>query len=394
MTTALAVLVLPVTVAIAAPIIGSPELDVTPSETEVPADVTVAGSCPATGYDESLEEFVYPSSAQLTFAAAGVESQTVTLDGAGAFEQSFSLPAALVPERYWVTLSCDNTSVEDSVIVLPTPEGPEPSLLLDRDSASVGEEVTARGTCPRPTRATDLRVNDRTVDTVRVDPDTGEFGPVPFAVPAVDVGSAIVSTTCGGSRRLTVILAAPSPTASTPPPPSTRPTTPPTTNSTIDPTTAGPPATPTDTRIPVPDLTGLTEAEAIEKLGDSLVLGNPTGDDGRIREQDPPPGTLVEPASAVTVRLGEVDPESSTFPLLLLGLLVGAMVAGLLYSDRLRRRRSRERRWVDSQIRTDVRLHEADVDDVPDHVAGLDVRVVVSRDPVWLLFEEVGDVHH
>jgi hypothetical protein len=410
MSAALPLLVLPAMPAAAVPNPDVPVLGITPAESTVPVDVTVKGSCPAIG-EGSLGEPLYPSSARLAFPAVGVTSQDISLDAGGEFQQSFSLPGTLVPGRYGATLFCDSSESEIAaeVTVLP-PEIPA-SLTLDRDSAQVGQEVTATGTCPLPSEGTDLRVNDETVGNAGVDPDTGEFGPVVFSVPQVGLGPALVSTSCGGSAPLTVVVAPTAPTT----PPVTTPLTPPvTTTPGTTPSTAGPvtpstttsPSTtgpgtpgrtttstgPTDSRIPVPDLTGLTEAEAIKKLGVSLVLGNPTGADGRIQNQDPPPGTLVEPASAVTVLLGDV-PKPSFLPLLLVGVLIAAMIGALFYSDRLRRRRHRERRWVDSQVRTDVRAHEAEVSAVPDSVPGLDLRLEVRRDPARLQFQEVGDVH-
>ena len=409
MSAALPLLVLPAMPAAAVPNPDVPVLGITPAESTVPVDVTVKGSCPAIG-EGSLGEPVYPTSARLTFPAADVTSEDVTLDSGGEFQQSLVLPETLQPGRYGATLFCDSSESEITaeVTVLP-PEIPA-SLTLDRDSAQVGQEVTATGTCPLPSEGTDLRVNDETVGNAGVDPDTGEFGPVVFSVPQVGLGPARVSTSCGGSAPLTVVVAPTAPTTPpvttpvttpvTPPPGTTPSTAGPATPSTITPrSTTGPntpgrttSAGPTDSRIPVPDLTGLTEAEAIKKLGSSLVLGNPTGADGRVQNQDPPPGTLVEPASAVTVLLGDV-PKPSFLPLLLVAVLVVAVIGALFYSDRLRRRRHRERRWVDSQVRTDVRAHEAEVSAVPDSVPGLDLRLEVRRDPARLQFQEVGDVH-
>jgi PASTA domain len=134
----------------------------------------------------------------------------------------------------------------------------------------------------------------------------------------------------------------------------------------------------------VPDLRGLTEDQVISSLGDLLVLANPTGDDGRVRRQSPPPGTLVEPASAVTVVL-DGPPAASRLPLLLLGLFVTAAVAGMVAANHVRRRRSREKRWLDEQVRTDLQPQKAVLSVVPEHaVPGIDLRLEVHRNPARL----------
>jgi hypothetical protein len=132
----------------------------------------------------------------------------------------------------------------------------------------------------------------------------------------------------------------------------------------------------------VPDLTGLTEDEAVATLGDQLVLGNRTGRDGRIERQVPAPGALVEPASAVTVVLDE--PAPNLLWLIVPAVLVLTLTGGLV-AERVRRRRVRERRWIEDQVRTDVRPQVAAVSDVPGHaVPGVDLRVEVHRDPARL----------
>jgi hypothetical protein len=136
----------------------------------------------------------------------------------------------------------------------------------------------------------------------------------------------------------------------------------------------------------VPDLRGLTEDQVIASLGDLLVLANPTGDDGRVRRQSPPPGTLVKPASAVTVLLDAPPPPSpSRLPLVLLALAVVAAVAGLVAAGHLRRRRIREQRWLDDEVRMELRPQQAVPSVVPDHaVPGTDLRLEVHRTPARL----------
>jgi hypothetical protein len=136
--------------------------------------------------------------------------------------------------------------------------------------------------------------------------------------------------------------------------------------------------------IRVPDLRGLTEDEVISSLGDLLVLANPTGEDGRVTRQSPPPGTLVEPASAVTVLLDD-PPPPSRLPLLLVAALVVAAIAGLVAADHLRRRRVREGRWLDEQVRAELRPQKAVPSVVPDHaVPGTGLRLEVHRTPARL----------
>jgi hypothetical protein len=141
----------------------------------------------------------------------------------------------------------------------------------------------------------------------------------------------------------------------------------------------------------VPDLTGLTEDEVITALGDELTLDNPTGGVGVVIRQLPLPGTPVEPASAVSILLGEPELRTaeaagaSRLPLAVLATLLGALIGALLHGERVRRRRARERRWVDTDVRTESETAEPALQDVPDGSApGLDVRLELHRDPKHL----------
>jgi hypothetical protein len=128
----------------------------------------------------------------------------------------------------------------------------------------------------------------------------------------------------------------------------------------------------------------MTEAEVIAALADRLVLGNPTGEDGRVQEQRPAPGTLVEPASAVTVVLEEPPPPNLLW-LLIPAVLVLAMVGALVARERVRRRRVREERWIEEQVRTSTQPQPAVLSGVPDDaVPGIDLRLEVRRDPARL----------
>jgi hypothetical protein len=155
-------------------------LDASPSETAVPATVVVTGSCPATNVDsvESDVVYQYPSSATLSFPAAGVESQDVALDPGGEFRESFGLPGTLVPGQYTVTLSCieDESRTDDSVTVLPPPEPLGPATLsLDRFAGEVGDTVSATGTCPSED-SVELFFADVAVGNAPVDSSTDAFG--------------------------------------------------------------------------------------------------------------------------------------------------------------------------------------------------------------------------
>jgi PASTA domain len=101
----------------------------------------------------------------------------------------------------------------------------------------------------------------------------------------------------------------------------------------------------------VPDLTGLTEAQARDRLQEAgLVLADRTGT-GRVSRQDPAAGTLTDPASAVRIVLAG-EPTTGLPPVLIavVGLLVvaAAITATLLW----RGRRWRRRRWLDQHVST------------------------------------------
>jgi len=80
------------------------------------------------------------------------------------------------------------------------------------------------------------------------------------------------------------------------------------------------------------------------------------------------------------------DPPQSAFPwLLVLGVLLAAIIGGLVAADRVRRRRSREQQWLDEQVRTELQPQVAVLSEVPDHaVPGVDLRLEVHRHPARL----------
>jgi hypothetical protein len=95
----------------------------------------------------------------------------------------------------------------------------------------------------------------------------------------------------------------------------------------------------------------MTEAQAQAALTHArLVLTDPGADDGTVRRQEPAAGTLVVAGSSVRIELGSPPPPSS--PWLWVGLAGGAVLlaAVLVQAQRGRRRRARERRWVQEHL--------------------------------------------
>jgi len=140
----------------------------------------------------------------------------------------------------------------------------------------------------------------------------------------------------------------------------------------------------------VPAEAGAAEHEGqLAALGDTLRLADPSGGTGRISSQTPPPGTLVVPASAVSVVLA-ADEQASWLPPVLAVAVVGALIAALVSARHVRRRRAREQPWLEENVRTELRVQEPLVPAVPDRAAsGLAVRLDVRRAPAQLEFQEV-----
>jgi hypothetical protein len=277
------------------------------------------------------------------------------------------------------------------------------TLELDPARGKLGVDVTASGTCPLDHPAVTLFLDDGPVAQKAAAAKTGAFEIV-FPMLGVEGPVHTVTTSCGASEKFTVLFPAPStdPAGAAPrtggqagvPGVGQRPNRP---RSELP--TPTPVDTPQGLRIRVPDLTGLTEDEVITALGNQLTLANRTGALGVVTRQLPLPGTLVEPASQVSILLGELElaaRESGTslFPLAVLVLLVGALIGAILSGERVRRRRARERRWVDTDVRTELTTAEPALQDVPDESApGLDVRLQLRREPEDLTFQEVGRAH-
>lgn len=343
-----------VPVAAAAPVLGA-SLGVDPPRGVVPATVTVAGSCPK---EEDPDGSFFPTETSLS--VAGLDTVTVALDDFGMFIGfDVDLPADMPPGDVPFTTECGG---ETSFTVLAAP-----TLELVPESARAGADVVATGTCPRGSRPPAVLLEDRTLVTAPLDAVTGEFGPATFTVPDdAGLGPQVVETSCGGRAVLTVL-----------PPPTSPPTVPPGT-----------------TLVQVPDLTGLTEAEAIAALGDQLVLANPTGGDGRVTSQDPPALARVRPGTAVAIVLeaAAVEPVSAWTPVelggiglvVLLALFAAAMIARSVH------RRRRERRWLSERVAVLAAASYLQLSEAPrGQVPGLDVELAVRRDAPRL--QEVGD---
>jgi hypothetical protein len=335
----------PAAAAVPAPVA---ELAVSPSRGVAPATVEVSGSCPAV--DDPDGRF-FPTETVLT--VGGLGDVTVSLDPQGTFTGlGVDLPGTAGPGEVPFATDCGGTA---SFTVLAAP-----ALELEPDRAAAGAEVVATGTCPRRSRPPDVLLGDRVLVPAPLDV-TGEFGPVTFTVPGdVREGRQEVTTSCGGHAILTVL------------PPVTPPTDPP------DPAL-----------VVVPDLTGLTEAEAIAVLGEQLVLANPTGDVGRVARQDPPPFARVRAGSPVTIVLEPgLVADGSWSPVVVGGLGLGVLLALLAAAAVVHavRRRGRERRWLSEHVVVEPAADALQLSDAPrGAVRGLDVDLEVRR------LQEVSD---
>jgi hypothetical protein len=99
------------------------------------------------------------------------------------------------------------------------------------------------------------------------------------------------------------------------------------------------PSSPSGTPLPgpasvvVPDLRGLTEAEAVAVLEYSaLRLENPSGAEGIVNGQDPPPGTLVQVGTPVALVLTASEAAAATEQSLIgqITALIGALTGLIL----------------------------------------------------------------
>ena len=327
-------------------------LGVDPPRGVVPVTVDVSGSCPR---EEDPDGSFFPT--ETTLAVGGLGTVVVPLNEFGTFTGfDVDLPDDTRPGDVPFTTDCGG---ETSFTVLAAP-----TLELVPDRAATGAEVVAAGTCPRRSRPPAVLLEDRTLVTAPLEA-TGEFGPATFTVPDdAEQGRQVVTTSCGGRATLTVL------------PPPTSPTDPP------------------DELVQVPDLTGLTEAEAIAALGGQLVLANPSGDVGRVARQDPPPFAQVRPGTPVSIVLeaAALEPASSWPPVVVGGIVLGALLLLVAAATAARavRRRRRERRWLSERVAVDPAASYLELSEAPrGQVPGLDVELAVRRDGPRL--QEVGD---
>jgi hypothetical protein len=354
-------------------------LELDPDAGHVGDGVSATGTCPVDS--ESVEIF---------FAGEAVGSESVNSSTGEFGSVDFDVPVVELGSHD-VTTDCGGRA---SFAVVPVGVIPA-TLELDPAKGKLGVDVTASGTCPLDHPDVTLFLDGRTVATTGGDLKTGDFE-IEFPMLGVKGPTHTVTTSCGASEKFTLLF--PSPSTKRPGPGANAGS-----GTSAGPDTRGrpdrprsqlPTPTPVDTpqgpRIIVPDLTGLTEDEVITALGDLLTLVDRTGGPGVVTRQLPLAGTPVEPASEVSVLLAEAEQvapisETSRFPLAVLTVLVGALIGALLSGERARRRRARERHWVDTDVRTELETAEPAIPDVPDGAApGLDVRLELHRDPKHL----------
>lgn len=191
------------------------------------------------------------------------------------------LGSDVTPGRHVLTTGCGG-----SATVTVTGVVRQPTLVISPTTAHLPATITLTGTCPVGTKSVELFVDQQDRGPLPIDVATGALLASTLHLgAATPVGSHIIGTSCGASASFTALAAPVPPPTSASPPRTSAPATP----------------TPTVQRVRVPDLVGLTVAQAKAVLGDSLRLGGPTGTTARIRTQDPAAGTLVAAGSVVTV---------------------------------------------------------------------------------------------
>lgn len=327
---------------------AAPTLAVTPDRGVLPTSPGIRGSCPAV---DTPDGPAFPAETVLTLDRSGSGPWKVPLAADGTFTGFVAdLNAGAPPGSYAFATSCGGSA---PFVVLGAP-----TLRLVPVQARQGATVAVTGSCPRRPRgatpAPDVLLDGRLLGTAPLDALTGQFGPLSLEVPnRAAPGPHQLSTSCGGQATLTVL-----PPVVTPPPGAAL--------------------------VVVPDLRGRTERQAIAALAGRLVLTGGTGGSGRIRSQDPLPGTRVRPGSAVQVVLEVSIQPPSTGPALLpvaavVVTLLLVLVAAAVGTARVLRRR--ERRWLDQHLAVGSGRSYLQLSDVPyGDVPGLDVQLVVRRD--------------
>ena len=337
----------------AAPDPTTPRLTVDPVETVGGLPVAVTGSCPALPppddpdvVEPQAPAVEFPSSTDLTSDFLDV---TVKLSEGGEFLEAvlIEVPVDAEPGEHVLTTSCGGEA-RFEVLAAPTLEAlPEEAVR--------GQTVLVGGTCPAATDAGALRLDGTAVGSVAPAP-TGRFTDLGVVLPdEAEPGEHTLTTDCGGSDVVVVTVP--------------------------DPPTDGPdPPLPPDELVAVPNLAGLTSAQAGEVLaGAGLVPADPAGGPGRVVDQDPAPGATVALGSAVSIELRTEAAGEGIPPLVVAGGAAGLLVAGAPFALR-GRRLGRERRW----LRERVDVVPADAGPFPaaappGPAPGLDVRIEVHR---------------
>lgn len=343
-------------VAAAEPVL-EPMLGVDPDHGVAGTPVRVSGSCPRV---DDPDGAFFPSQTLLT--VEDVTTETVDLDDVGMFTRfPVDLPDDLAPGVVKFATGCDG---EATFEVLPAP-----TLELAPDSAGPGADVVVTGTCPSGSTAPRLFLDGRFLGTVVLDQRTGEIGPTTVVVPDDTApGDREVTTSCDGQATLTVPLV-PSPTTTVPP---------------------------AETLVTVPDLRGLTEVEVVDALAGQLVLANPTGAEGTVVDQDPPPGAQVRPGTPVQIELREAaaaEPAEAWSPVVLVGGVSALLVLlAAVMATRAALRRRRERRWLREHVAVAPAGAYLQLSDAPrGPVPGLEVDLEIRREPArWGAPEVVG----
>jgi hypothetical protein len=328
---------------------AAPSLVASPDRGTLAASPLISGSCP--GIDTKAGP-VFPPETVLSLDGSGSGPWKVPLAADGTFTGFVAdLTAGATPGSYSFSTRCGGSA---PFVVLAAP-----TVRLDPVRASEGETVLATGSCPRRPRgvtpAPGVFLDRRFLGTAPLDAVTGQFGAFSVEVPiGAAPGDHQVSTSCGGRATVTVlapVVVAPSPRGVV--------------------------------LVVVPDLRGRTEQEAVAVLAGRLVLAGGGSGSGRIRSQDPLPGTRVRPGSAVQVVVeAAVQPASTgtALPPLIVALIALLLVLLAAAFTISRGRRRRQRRWLDGHLAVWPGGSHMHLSDVPhQEVPGLEVQLVVHR---------------
>ena len=202
-----------------------------------------------------------------------------------------------------------------------------PGLTVTPNRATPPVTVTVGGTCAPGTTSVQLLRDGTAAGPVDINQATGEIQAITLDLgAATPLGAHRFTTSCGGAATFTAV-AAPAPASGT--------------------TTAPAPSTsaaqPSTELVLVPDLSGLTEQQAVTALDGRLHLARITGEGGRIRSQRPAAGSLVPAGSAVEVTFGAAARPASGNGVLWVVIGAGAGLLALGTAAWLLLRRDRRR---------------------------------------------------